>query len=73
MYMEKKIALIQLIENSFLISDILKKTLLEKVEFMKDEDVEKIGKFLVWERDVVLADEEGFLKEIDKVIEGITE
>ncbi|HWS48895.1 MAG TPA: hypothetical protein VN174_02520 [Candidatus Methanoperedens sp.] len=71
--MEKKIALIQLIENSFLISDILKKTLLEKVEFMKDEDVEKIGKFLVWERDVVLADEEGFLKEIDKVIEGITE
>lgn len=73
MYMEKKLALIQLIENSFLISDILKKTLLEKVEFMKDEDVEKIGKFLVWERDVVLADEEGFLKEIDKVIEGITE
>jgi len=71
--MEKKLALIQLIENSFLISDILKKTLLEKVELMKDEDVEKIGKFLVWERDVVLADEEGFLKEIDKVIEGITE
>ncbi|MFA5025811.1 MAG: hypothetical protein WC503_04860 [Candidatus Shapirobacteria bacterium] len=69
--MDKKIALIELIKNSFLIGNKLKKILLEKVEFMTDEEVDKIGKFLVWERDVVLDDEEGFLKEVDKVIEGV--
>jgi len=71
--MDKKLALIKLIENSFLVGDKIKKKLLEKVENMSDDEVEKLGKFFVWERDVILADEEGFLKEVDKVIEGIRE
>jgi hypothetical protein len=69
--MDKRVALVNLLENSLLIKDEIKKKLLEKIETMSDEDVDKLGKFLVLEREELLEDETGLTDEADKIIAGI--
>lgn len=69
--MDKKIALINLIENSFLIGDELKKELLEKTEYMTDDEVNKLGKLLILEREAILSDENNFIKQIEKMIKPV--
>lgn len=71
--MDKKIALINLIENSFVVGNKMKRKLLEKVEYMTDDEVNKLGKFFVSEREFILKDEAGFIAEVDKVIKSIAQ
>ncbi len=47
--MDKRLALIQLIKHSQLISDEGKVILLKNVSTMPDGDVESIGKLLAWD------------------------
>ncbi len=69
--MNKKIALINLIENSFLIGDEMKKELLKRTENMTDNEVNKLGKLLVLEREAILSNEKHFLKQIEKMIKPV--
>lgn len=56
--MNKKIALVTLIEQSFLLSYEAKLGLLAQIKKMGDEDVDALGKFLAEERNFIVNNEQ---------------
>ena len=52
--MDKKTALITLLENSFWVSDEAKKEILLKLDTLTGEQIDLLGKFLVKEREAML-------------------
>lgn len=69
--MDKKLALVTLIERSIALSDEAKLALFEKIETMTDEDAEKLGAFLAAERDYVLENEDGIKKSVAEVMDDL--
>lgn len=69
--MDKKLALVTLIEHSLILSDEAKLGLLAKIETMTDGEVDKLGEFLAVERDYVLQNEDGIKKSVAEVMEDL--
>ena len=69
--MDKKTALITLLDNSFWISDPDKVIILQKIDTLTEEQIDSIGKFLVSERDFMLANEAQILDRTQKILEII--
>ena len=71
--MNKKVALVTLIESSFLLSSDDKLALIEKVPSFTEKQVDTVGKFLALERQIILdhkseltARFESMLRELDR-------
>jgi hypothetical protein len=60
--MNKKVALVTLLENSYWISDPAKKEILLKLDTFTDAQIDKLGKFLAEERVVMIRDKDKILK-----------
>jgi len=56
--MDKKTALITLLENSFWISDSIKKNILLKINSLSEKQIDELGKFLVKEREIMIKDKD---------------
>ncbi|MBI5620557.1 hypothetical protein HY949_02145 [Candidatus Gottesmanbacteria bacterium] len=69
--MNKKIALVKLIRNSFIIPNEDKLVILGKIEQMKDEDVEELGKFLAEEHDFIIKHEAGLRGNVGEIMETL--
>lgn len=68
--MDKKLALVTLIEHSIVLSDEAKLALLAKMEMMMDKDVMKLGEFLAAERAYVLENQDGIKKSVAEVMDA---
>ena len=66
--MDKKTALLTLLETSFWVPDAVKKELRLKVDSLTEAQIDEIGKFLVKEREIVLRDEDKILAETEKLL-----
>ena len=60
--MDKKTALVTLLENSFWISDPAKKEILLKLNTLSDAQIDKLGKLLAKEREVMIRDKDKILQ-----------
>ncbi len=69
--MHKKVALVKLIRNSFIVPNEDKLALLGKIEQMQDEDVEELGKFLAEEHDFILKHETGLRANVGEIMETL--
>jgi len=67
--MDKKVALVTLIENSFVLPNEVKLELLGRVEGLSDTDVEKLGTFLAAERQFVLDHEKGVRDSVAEILQ----
>lgn len=70
--MDKKIALLTLLESSFVLTDEEKALMVDALPLLTDEQVEVMGKFLTAERRFLL-DHEGDLHKSLEEIRGILE
>lgn len=66
--MNKKIALVTLIEASFILSDEDRMRLLDLVPGLNDRQVEALGKFFALERQFVLAHEDDLRQQFDILV-----
>jgi len=73
MKMNKKIALVTLIEASFLLSSCEKLALLDTVPTLNDKQVQALGTMLAKERAVMLANEDAIMTTIQKHLEAMRE
>jgi hypothetical protein len=73
MKMNKKIALVTLIEASFLLSSGEKLALLDTVPTLNDKQVQALGTMLAKERAVMLANEDAIMTTIQKHLEAMRE
>jgi hypothetical protein len=69
--MNRKIALVKLIRNSFLVSNEDKLALLDRVAAMSDADVEELGKFLAAEHGFILENEAGLRESVGVIMEEL--
>lgn len=69
--MNKKIALVKLIRNSFIVPDENKLELLGKIEKMSEEDVEELGQFLAAEHNFVIQNETAIRTDVEDVMETL--
>lgn len=69
--MDKKLALVTLVEHSIVLSDEAKLALLAKMDTITDEEVEKLGAFLATERDYVLENQDGIKKSVAEVMQEL--
>ena len=60
--MDKKTALVTLLENSFWISDPAKKEILLKLNTLSDAQIAKLGKLLAEERKVIIRDKDKIMQ-----------
>lgn len=67
--MNKKIALVKLIRNSFIVPNENKLELLEKIEMMSEEDVEELGQFLAAEHNFIVQNETAIRADVEDVME----
>lgn len=69
--MNKKIALVKLIRNSFIIPNEEKLELLGKIEGMSDQDVEEFGASLSAEHDFVMQNESAIRTDVGEIMETL--
>lgn len=69
--MNKKIALVKLIRNSFIVPNENKLELLGKIEEMSEEDVEELGQFLAIEHDFIVQSESVIRADVEDVMETL--
>lgn len=69
--MDKKAALIILINHSYFLSDEDKKTLLSNLSKLDDEQVEKLGKFLALEKKQSIEQNQNLVDEIEELIKNL--
>jgi len=69
--MNKQIALLTLLENSFWITDAVKKTIISKLATLTNEQIDDLGKFLSAERNAILENKENILSDTEKLLEII--
>ncbi|MEK7544311.1 MAG: hypothetical protein AAB557_05550 [Patescibacteria group bacterium] len=69
--MNKKIALVKLIRNSFILPNEDKLMLLDRVNGLSDGDVEELGKFLAAEHEFVLQNETGLRADVGEIMETL--
>ena len=66
--MNKKTALITLVNSSYLLSDELKKEMLNRVDSFTDEQIDSLGKFLALQKKKSLETNLATIKSIDKLM-----
>lgn len=71
--MNKKIALVKLIRNSFVVSNEEKLELLGKIEQMSDEDVEEFGAFLSSEHNFIVQNEPAIRADVEDVMKTLAD
>ncbi|MDP1722161.1 MAG: hypothetical protein Q8L37_03050 [Candidatus Gottesmanbacteria bacterium] len=69
--MNKKIALVKLIRNSFILPNEDKLILLDRVNAMSGGDVEELGRFLAEEHDFILKNETGIRGNVGEIMETV--
>lgn len=69
--MNKKIALVKLIRNSFIVPNEKKLELLGKIEQMREEDVEELGQFLAVEHNFIVQNETAIRADVEDVMETL--
>lgn len=69
--MDKKTALITLLENSFWVSDKAKLRILKNLDAYTDIQIDQLGKFLAEERDVMVKDKVKILENTTSLLEII--
>lgn len=69
--MDKKTALVALLENSFWISDAAKKDILLKLNTLSNDQIDQLGKLLAEEKEVMIKDKEKILKNSALLLETI--
>lgn len=69
--MNKKIALVKLIRNSFILPNEDKLILFDRVNAMSDGDVEELGKFFAAEHEFVLENETGLRSGVGEIMESL--
>jgi hypothetical protein len=67
--MDKKTAVVTLLETSFWVPDAVKNEIRSKLETLTEVQVDEIGKFLVQEREIVLRDEDRIVAESEKLLQ----
>lgn len=71
--MDKKTALLTLLENSFWISDTDKRNILLKIDTLTDAQIDQLGKFLAEERDVMIQDKDKILNNSNSLLKIVRE
>jgi hypothetical protein len=71
--MDKKTALLTLLENSFWISDTDKRNILLKIDTLTDAQIDQLGKFLVEERDIMIQDKDKILNNSNSLLKIVRE
>jgi len=71
--MDKKTALVTLLETSFWVTDPVKKEILARMDSLTEKDIDILGKFLVKEREVMIRDEDKILADSAKLLQLITQ
>lgn len=71
--MNKKIALVKLIRNSFIVPNEEKLELLGKIEEMSDQDVEELGQFLAAEHNFVVQNEPAIRTDVEDVMKTLAD
>lgn len=66
--MQKKEALVTLIESGFVFSDEDKLALIDRVPALNDRQVDMLGKYLAREREFVLEHEDDIRKQMDELL-----
>lgn len=69
--MNKKIALVKLIRNSFIVPNEAKLELVGKIERMSDQDVEELGEFLAVEHDFVVSHEDAIRADVGEIMKTL--
>lgn len=69
--MNKKIALVKLIRNSFIVPNENKLELLGKIEEMSDQDVEELGQFLAAEHNFIVGNESALRANVGDIMETL--
>ena len=69
--MDKKTALLTLLENSFWIDDPTKLKVIDQIDTLTEEQIDELGKFLVAERDYMIEHEDEVLAKSQKILEII--
>lgn len=69
--MNKKIALVKLIRNSFTVPNEEKLELFGKIEQMSEEDVEELGQFLAAEHNFIVQNESAIRADVGEVMETL--
>ena len=71
MIMNKKVALVTLIEASMMLSSEDKLALIDKVPALNNKQVEALGKMLAQERSILLANQDAIMKNISSHLHKI--
>lgn len=71
--MDKKTALLTLLENSFWISDTDKRNILLKIDTLTDAQIDQLGKFLAEERNVMIQDKGKILNNSNSLLKIVRE
>lgn len=71
--MNKKTALLTLLENSFWINDAEKLKIISKIDTLSEEQLDTLGKFLADERNTMLKDGDQIIENSQKILETIGE
>ncbi len=71
--MDKKTALLTLLENSFWIDDPTKLKVIDQIDTLTEEQIDELGKFLVAERDYMIEHEDEVLAKSQKILEIISQ
>jgi len=69
--MDKKTALTILLENSIWLSNDHKKNILEKLDTLTPDQIDRLGKFLAEEREVMVANKDQIIKDSQTLLETI--
>ena len=69
--MKKKDALVLLLQNSLIISDVEKKKILHRLSAFTDEQIDALGVFLAQEQESMLENEEILIKETQLLMDTL--
>lgn len=69
--MDKKVALVTLLENSFWIADTAKITILNKLDSLSDDQIDQLGKLLAEEREIMIQNKNSIIQNSELLLDTI--